>query len=126
MRHYNRPRRTNLFTQNLLRIGYHGWQGYLEFDRGIIAISSELDLWNIDDADDWGEILPPSLNFRYIPQALVSLYLEEWLIPTHSVEPILAAVVNYHPQTELVLAIESGANLDICWCQNLKISPPNC
>jgi hypothetical protein len=126
MRHYNRSRRTNLFAQNLLRIGYHGWQGYLEFDRGIIAVSSDVDLLNIDDCDDREVLLAPSLNFRYIPQQRVSLYLEEWLIPTHSAEPILAAVVNYHPQTELVLAIESSVNLDICWCQNLKISPPNC
>jgi hypothetical protein len=126
MRHYNRPRRANLFAQNLLRIGYHSWQGYLEFDRGIIAVSSDLDLLNIDDSDYQEEVLAPSLNFRYIPQDLVSLYLAEWLVPIHSAEPIVMAVVNYHPQTELVLAIESGINLDICWCQNLQISPPNC
>ena len=126
MRHYNRPRRANLFAQNLVKIGYHGWQGYLAFDRGMIAISSDLDLLNIDHSDDRQEILTPSLNFHYIPYDRVSLYLAEWLVPNHATEPILAAVVNYHPQTELVLAIESGTNLDICWCQNLKISPPNC
>jgi hypothetical protein len=124
MRHYNHPRRASLLNQNLLRIGDWAWQGYLDFDRGIVAISSEVDL--LDDSDNRQGMLEPSLNFRYIPQRQLSIYLEEWLVPRQSLDPILAAVVNYQPQTELILAVESGINLDICWCQNLKISPPNC
>lgn len=133
MRHYNRPRRTNLFAQNFLWIGYQAWQGYLNFDRGVVVISSEVDL--LDDSDHhWGDILEPSLNFRYIPQPQLSIYLQEWLVSDRSIEPILTAVANYQPQTELVFAIlfqrgyanESGVNLDIGWCQSLKISPPDC
>jgi hypothetical protein len=124
MRHYNRPRRANVLTPHFRSIGYQAWQGYLNFDRGIVAISSEIDL--LDDSDDRGDLLKASLNFRYIPQPQLSIYLEEWLVSRQCIDPILAAVVNYQPQTELILAIESGVNLDICWCQNLKISPPNC
>ena len=125
MRHYNRSSRANLFTQNFLWIGYHAWQGYLNFDRGIVVISSEVDLF--DDSDcHWGDRREPSLNFRYIPQSQLSLYLQEWLVSDRSIDPILAAVANYQPQTELVFAIESGTNLDIGWCQRLKISPPDC
>jgi hypothetical protein len=125
MRHYNGSRRANLFTQNFLWIGYQAWQGYLNFDRGLVAISSEMDL--MDDSDHyWVDLLEPSLNFRYIPQQQLSIYLQEWLVPTQSIDPILAAVVNYQPNTELIFAIESSANLDIGWCQRLKISPPDC
>jgi hypothetical protein len=124
MRHYNRPRRASLLTSHFRSIGYQAWQGYLNFDRGILAISSEIDLF--DHSDDRADLLKSSLNFRYIPQTQLSLYLEEWLVSRQSIEPILAAVVNYQPQTELILARESGVSLDICWCQNLKVSPPNC
>ncbi|WP_373544475.1 hypothetical protein [Chamaesiphon sp.] len=124
MRHYNRSRRANLFTQNLLWIGYQAWQGYLNLDRGAVVISSEVDL--LDDSDrHWGDNLEPSLNFRYIPQAQLSIYLQEWLVQTPAIDPILAAVANYQPQTELIFAIESSS-LDLGWCQRLKISPPDC
>jgi hypothetical protein len=125
MRHYNRSRRTNLFSQNFLWIGYQAWQGYLNFDRGVVVINSEVDL--LDDSDShWGDMLEPSLNFRYIPQPQLAVYLQEWLVPSQSIEPILTGVTNYQPNTELIFAIESGANLDIGWCQHLKISPPDC
>jgi hypothetical protein len=125
MRHYNRSRRTNLFSQNFLWIGYQAWQGYLNFDRGVVVINSKVDL--LDDSDShWGDMLEPSLNFRYIPQPQLAVYLQEWLVPSQSIEPILTGVTNYQPNTELIFAIESGANLDIGWCQHLKISPPDC
>lgn len=125
MRHYNRSRRTNLFSQNFLWIGYRAWQGYLNFDRGVLVISSEVDL--LDDSDShWGDLLEPSLNFRYIPQPQLAIYLQEWLVPSQSIDYISTAVVDYQPHTELIFALESGVNLDIGWCQNLKISPPDC
>ena len=125
MRHYNRSRRANFFTQNLLWIGYQAWQGYLNLDRGVVVISSEVDL--LDDSDlHWGDNLEPSLNFRYIPGSQLSIYLQEWLVQTPAIDPILAAVANYQPQTELIFAIESSSNLDLGWCQRLKISPPDC
>ncbi len=133
MRHYNRARRANLLTQNFLWIGYHAWQGYLNLDRGVVVVSSEVDL--LDDSDpNWEDKLTPSLNFRYIPQAQLAIYLQEWLVATQEIDPILTAVATYQPQTELVLAIfahrgytnESSANLDIVWCQRLQISPPDC
>jgi hypothetical protein len=123
MRHYNRSRRTNLFTQNFLWIGYQAWQGYLNSDRGVVVISSEIDLMDDSESSDG---LDPSLNFRYIPQAQLSIYLQEWLVPKYSIDPILTATANYQPATELVFASESGANLDIGWCQRLKVSPPDC
>jgi hypothetical protein len=125
MRHYNRSPGTSLFTQNFLWIGYQAWQGYLNSDRGLIVISSEVDL--LDDSDDrWSNFGESSLNFRYIPQAQLSIYLQEWLVDSKSIAPIIGAVANYQPQIELVFAIESGISLDIGWCQRLKILPPDC
>jgi hypothetical protein len=125
MRHYNPDRRTNFFVQNSLWIGYQAWQGYLNLDRGVLVISSSIDL--MDDSDRHSiNVLEPSLNFRYIPQQQLSIYLQEWLVPTDSREPILAAVADYQPAAELVFAIESGSNLDIGWCQNLQVLPPVC
>jgi hypothetical protein len=125
MRHYNRSRRTDLFTQNLIWIGYHAWQGYLTDERGLVVISSDVD--SIEDADYlWEGRIEPNLNFRYIPQLQLSLYLEEWLVPIKSIESISSAVANYQPETELVFAIESGVHVDIGWCQRLKTSPPDC
>jgi hypothetical protein len=125
MRHYNRSRRTNLFAQNFLWIGYYAWQGYLTVDRGLVVISSNLDL--MDGSDYHGEgNEAPNLNFRYIPQAQLSLYLQEWLVPVNSIESILPAVANYQPDTELVFANESSGHLDIGWCQHLKTMPPDC
>jgi hypothetical protein len=125
MRQYNRSRRGDVFTQNFLWIGYHAWQGYLNNDRGLVVISSDRDL--LDDSDRyWDDLHEPSLNFRYIPQPRLSLYLEEWLVTASGVESILPAVASYRPDLELVFAIESGVNLDIGWCQRLKITPPDC
>ena len=125
MRHYNSDRRTNFFVQNSLWIGYQAWQGYLNLDRGVLVISSSIDL--MDDSDRHSrDVFEPSLNFRYIPQQQLSIYLQEWLVPTDSREPILAAVADYQPAAELVFAIESGSNLDIGWCQNLQVLPPAC
>jgi hypothetical protein len=133
MRHYNRSRRANLFSQNFLLIGYRAWQGYLNFGRGVVVISSDLDL--LEDSDPhYGELLAPSLNFRYIPQSQLAVYLQEWLLSSQSIAPILTAVTNYQPHTELIFAVllqsgcanESGVNLDIGWCQRLQISPPDC
>ncbi|MFM2305285.1 MAG: hypothetical protein RLZZ135_2698 [Cyanobacteriota bacterium] len=125
MRHYNRSRRTDLFTQNLIWIGYHAWQGYLTDDRGLVVISS--DVGSIEDADYlWEARSEPNLNFRYIPQLQLSLYLEEWLVPVKSIESISSAVASYQPETELVFANESGVQLDIGWCQRLKTLPPDC
>ena len=124
MRHYNRCH-TNLFSQNFLKIGYWAWQGYLNCDRGLVVISSERDLFDGSD-DHWHDLLEPSLNFRYIPQSQLSIYLQEWLVSSQSIDPILTAVANYQPQTELVFAVESGLNLDIGWCQRLQVSPPDC
>jgi hypothetical protein len=125
MRHYNPDRRTNFFVQNSLWIGYQAWQGYLNLDRGVLVISSSIDL--MDDSDRHSrDVLEPSLNFRYIPQQQLSIYLQEWLVPNDSREPILAAVADYQPAAELVFAIESGSNLDIGWCQNLHVLPPAC
>jgi hypothetical protein len=125
MRHYNPDRRTNFFVQNSLWIGYQAWQGYLNLDRGVLVISSSTDL--MDDSDyHSGDMSEPSLNFRYIPQQQLSIYLQEWLVPNDSMEPILAAVANYQPAAELVFAVESGSKLDIGWCQNLQVLPPAC
>ncbi len=125
MRHYNSDRRTNFFVQNSLWIGYQAWQGYLNLDRGVLVISSSIDL--MDDSDRHSRDVPePSLNFRYIPQQQLSIYLQEWLVPTDAIDPILRAVANYQPAAELVFAIESGSNLDIGWCQNLQVLPPAC
>jgi hypothetical protein len=125
MRHYNRSSRANLFTQNFLWIGYHAWQGYLNLDRGVVVISSQVDLF--DDSDcHWEDSREPSLNFRYIPRSQLSLYLQEWLVSERSIDPVLTALANYQPQTELIFAMESGPNLDIGWCQHLKTSPPDC
>jgi hypothetical protein len=125
MRQYNTSIRTSLFAQNFLQIGARAWQGYLNLDRGIVAISSQVDLF--DDSDAYGsDSLVSGLNFRYIPQPQLAIYLQEWLVPNRSIEPIITAVTNYQPQTELIFAVESSTNLDIGWCQNLKISPPDC
>jgi hypothetical protein len=125
MRHYNRSRRNDLFAQNFLWIGYSAWQGYLNGDRGLVVISSDVDL--IDGSDySWEGSAEPNFNFRYIPQPQLSLYLEEWLVPVKSIESILPAVANYQPETELVFAVESGVHLDIGWCQRLKTLPPDC
>jgi hypothetical protein len=125
MRHYNSDRRTNFFVQNSLWIGYQAWQGYLNLDRGLLVISSSIDL--MDDSDRHSRDVPePSLNFRYIPQQQLSVYLQEWLVPDDSIDPIFMAVANYQPEAELVFAIESGSNLDIGWCQNLQVLPPAC
>jgi hypothetical protein len=111
MRHNYPSRRTDLLGQNFLWVGYWAWQGYLSSDRGIIAISSEVDL--LDDTQGrWDDLNSLSLNFRYIPQSQLATYLQEWLVPSHSIEPILTAVADYHPE--------------IGWCQRLKISPPDC
>jgi hypothetical protein len=125
MRHYNPDRRTNFFVQNSLWIGYQAWQGYLNLDRGVLVISSSIDLMD-DSSRHSGDVSEPSLNFRYIPQQQLSIYLQEWLVPNDSMEPILAAVADYQPAAELVFAIESGSNLDIGWCQNLQVLPPAC
>jgi hypothetical protein len=125
MRHYNPDRRTNFFVQNSLWIGYQAWQGYLNLDRGVLVISSSIDL--MDDSDRHSRnVLEPSLNFRYIPQQQLSIYLQEWLVPDNSIDPILRAVADYQPAAELVFAIESDSNLDIGWCQNLQVLPPAC
>lgn len=124
MRHYNRCH-TNLFTQNFLWTGYWAWQGYLNCDRGLVVISSELDMFDGSDYH-WNDLLEPSLNFRYIPQSQLSIYLQEWLVSSQSIDPILTAVADYQPQTELVFAVESGVSLDIGWCQRLQVSPPDC
>jgi hypothetical protein len=125
MRHYNPDRRANFFVQNSLWIGYQAWQGYLNLDRGVLVISSSMDL--LDDSDRHSrDVSEPSLNFRYIPQQQLSIYLQEWLVPNDSIDPILAAVADYQPAAELVFAIESGSNLDIGWCQNLQVLPPAC
>lgn len=121
MRHYNRSRRTDLFAQNLLWIGYYAWQGYLNGDRGVVVISSDVDL--MDDSDYSAE---PNFNFRYIPQPQLSPYLQEWLIPARSIESILPTVANYQPDTELIFAVESNVTLDLGWCQRLKTTPPDC
>jgi hypothetical protein len=125
MRHYNRSRRTDLFAQNFLWMGYYAWQGYLNGDRGAIVISSDVD-W-LDDSDYvWTGSAAPKLNFRYIPQPQLAWYLQEWLVPANSIDSILAAVANYQPETELVFALQSGTTVDIGWCQRLKTSPPDC
>ena len=125
MRHYNPDRRTNFFVQNSLWIGYQAWQGYLNLDRGVLVISSSLDL--LDDSDRRsGDGSQPSLNFRYIPQQQLSIYLQEWLVPPDAIDPILTAVADYQPAAELIFAIESDSNLDIGWCQNLQVLPPAC
>jgi hypothetical protein len=125
MRHYSPDRRANFFVQNSLWIGYQAWQGYLNLDRGVLVISSSTNL--LDDSDrHLGDVSEPSLNFRYIPERQLSIYLQEWLVPNDSMEPVLAAVAVYQPQAELVFAIESGVNLDIGWCQNLQVLPPAC
>jgi hypothetical protein len=125
MRHHNTSIRTSLFAQNFLQIGYQAWQGYQNLDRGVVAISSQVDLFDDSDAHR-GDPLVPCLNFRYIPQPQLAIYLQEWLVPIQSIDPIIAAVTRYQPSTELIFAVESGTNLDIGWCQHLKISPPDC
>ena len=125
MRHYNRSRRTDLFAQNFIWIGYHAWQGYLTDARGLVVMNSDVD--SIEDANClWEGKIEPNLNFRYIPQSQLSLYLEEWLVPIKSIESISSAVANYQAETELVFAFQSGVHLDIGWCQRLKTSPPDC
>jgi hypothetical protein len=113
-----------VFSQNLLWIGDRAWHGYLHSDRGVVAISSPVDIFDTSDRGD--DSLGASLNFRYIPQPQLSIYLQEWIVPNQSIADIATAVANYQPQTELIFAIESGSNLDIGCCQHLKISPPDC
>lgn len=120
MRSFNRSHRSTISAQNWLWIGYHAWCGYLTSDRGIVVISSDVDL--LDDSDRCYE---PQLNFRYLAQSQLSPYLQEWLLPARSIDSILLAVTNYQPNSELIFAIEASA-IDIGWCQRLKTSPPDC
>ncbi len=125
MRQYNSDRRTDLLTQNLLWIGYQAWQGYLDRDRGLVAIGSNIDF--LDDSDrHYQRENPPHLSFRYIPQQHLSLYLQEWLVPDTAIEPIFAAVASYQPQTELIFALAAGVTVEIGWCKHLKITPLEC
>jgi hypothetical protein len=125
MRHYSSDRRTDLLAQNLLWIGYQAWQGYLDRGRGLVSIGSNLDF--LDNSDrHYQNANPPQLSFRYIPQQHLSLYLQEWLVPTTAIDPILAAVASYQPETELIFALAAGVTVDIGWCKHLKITPLEC
>jgi hypothetical protein len=123
--HYNQDRPIGLLTQNFMWVGYHAWQGYLTSDRGVIVISHDPSRSASFD-QQWGDSSQHCLNFRYIPQLQLPLYLQEWLVPAIAIESILPAVASYQPDTELIFALESGVNVDIGWCQRLKISPPEC
>lgn len=125
MRHYNQGRQGDIFAQNFLWVGYYAWQGYLNCDRGVVVVSSNLP---VEDGSDYycRESIDRSLNFRYIPQLQLPLYLQEWLVPEIAIESILPAISTYQPATELIFALESGINVDIGWCQRLKVPPPDC
>jgi hypothetical protein len=125
MGHYNQDRRSDLFTQNFLWVGYHAWQGYLNCDRGVVVVSSDRPLGDGSDCH-CGDSIDCTLNFRYIPQLQLPFYLQEWLVPEMAIESILPIVASYQPDTQLIFALESGVNVDIGWCQRLKVSPPDC
>lgn len=125
MRYHNRAGHGDILTQNFLQIGYHAWNGYRNSDRGVVVISVDRDLPGDSDRH-WESSQEPNLNFRYISQPQLIPYLEEWLVPKIAIESILPALTSYQPDTELIFALESAGKVEIAWCQNLKIAPPDC
>jgi len=115
----------DLIAKNLIIIGYNAWAGYLSSDRGALICST-----NNPAVSMTGE----TFKCHYVTRSNLTPLLNTWLgIPDTTMlqrhftnNHILEAVDVYNPKTEIVLLLESGAQVTFFYLKNLPVDPPEC
>jgi len=110
---------------NLLAIGYNGWNGFLQGERGVIVCSTNAPTISVS-----GE----SFQAHFVPRCRLAAFLNAWLAAPDTVllqrhfmnAHILQAVDNYNPHTDVVLLLEYGERAAFFLLRNLPITPPLC
>jgi len=115
----------DLIAKNLIIIGYNAWAGYLSSDRGALICST-----NHPAVSMTGE----TFNCHYVTRSHLTPLLNSWLgVPDTTIQQrhltnnhILEAVDVYDPRTEIILLVESGAEVTFFYLKNLPVDPPEC
>lgn len=113
---------SDFIHNNLLVIGYHAWQGFKKFGRGIVSIALEPNA--ISSGTMHLDIV--RFNTRFIAEPELMIQMSEYDFDQEAIAQLLFVVDNYHPQQDIILLLIAQDRPEINLLRNLKISPPEC
>ncbi|MEH1805060.1 hypothetical protein [Nostoc sp.] len=115
---------------NLLVIGYTGWQGFQSFGRGVVIcdVDTKVTHPTITSLDT----VPFTLQF--LPSDLIRFYLRSFQdcgaisqsICSSMISSIFPAVVTYNPHQDILLVLKADPQIEVNFLHQLKITPADC
>lgn len=107
---------------NLLAIGYHAWQGFLQSGRGLT--SCDIDAKITSSASISTDLVP--FQIQFIPQGQIITHMEERGLERDEILNFLQVINTYVPQREVIVLLAVNHRVEVNFLQNLAITPPEC
>lgn len=127
---------------NFLLIGYTAWKGFIESGRGcVVCYLYEVGLSPSASAKKFSFLFPSIMgrsksiqneenllpgditNIHFVTKANLKAYLNEWISGKDAIRHILEEVDTYNPETDLLVLIKIGSQIEVNVLPNLAISP---
>ncbi|MBD2526751.1 hypothetical protein [Nostoc sp. FACHB-133] len=107
---------------NLLVIGYTGWEGFQSFGRGIVIC--DVDTKVTHPTNTSLDTVPFTLQF--LPWDLIGFYLRSQSLNSSIISSIFPAVATYNPHQDILLVLKAEPQIEVTFLHQLKITPPDC
>ncbi|MEH1939758.1 MAG: hypothetical protein V7L01_05990 [Nostoc sp.] len=115
---------------NLLVIGYTGWQGFQSFGRGVVIC--DVDTKVTHPTNTSLDTVPFTLQF--LPSDLIRFYLRSFQdcgtisqsICSSMISSIFPAVATYNPHQDILLVLKADPQIEVNFLHQLKITPADC
>ncbi|WP_414513394.1 hypothetical protein [Nostoc sp. PCC 9305] len=120
----------NFIHNNLLVIGYTGWQGFQSFGRGVVIC--DVDTKVIHPTITSLDTVPFTLQF--LPSDLIRFYLRSFQdcgtisqsICSSMISSIFPVVATYNPHQDILLVLKADPQIEVNFLHQLKITPADC
>ncbi len=120
----------NFIHNNLLVIGYTGWQGFQSFGRGVVIC--DVDTKVIHPTITSLDTVPFTLQF--LPSDLIRFYLRSFQdcgtisqsICSSMISSIFPALATYNPHQDILLVLKADPQIEVNFLHQLKITPADC
>ncbi len=130
---------------NFLLIGYTAWKGFIESGRGcVVCYLYEVGLSPSASAKKNSFLFPLMMGrskgiqneeslspgdiqgIHFVTKPILKAYLNEWILEKESTKYILEQVDTYNPETDVLMLIKIGSQIEVNVLPNVAISPSEC
>jgi hypothetical protein len=107
---------------NVMTIGYHAWQGFLQSGRGIVdcAVDAKIILSSTAITD----LVP--FQIQFIPEIQICNHRSLLSMEQDAIQMLLEVVQTYNPHRDVIFLLSAGRQAEFNLLQNMAIAPMEC